>query len=406
MTDRLTLRALILANVRQQPARTAVLAALTALFCITLFIGAVLDRKAGQGMRLAAERLGADILFVPYGHEIRAQNALLRGEPGSFYMDRGFAEALRHEPGVERVTTQLFLATLKASCCTLPVQLIGFDPATDFVVRPWMAAALDRPLQEDEVVVGCKIAAEPGESIRLFGRDFRIAARLDATGIGFDASVFLEQDRARRLLLLSELGPRLDLPQGLDRNSFVSSTLVKAAPGVDVTQLANALSEKYAAKYNLDFAAVADMMSDIAATLQLFSGVFQVLAAGLWAAAVLVTGLVFSLLVRERRREFGLLRLMGASRGQLVRLVVGEAMLVSGAGAGLGTLAAGTVFALFSTWAEVTLRLPRVGLSLQELCGAGAVVAGLGLLTGPAACLPVISRLNRMDTHDIVREEA
>lgn len=303
-----------------------------ALFSFTLLCGTLLGHGVGSGTRMMAERLGADVLFVPYGYEKTIQNSLLRGEPSSFYLDGAFAAQVQGHPGIEKATAQLFIATLKAACCTLPVQLIGIDPATDFVVRPWMDSVINRPLAENEVVVGNNIAGSVGEVISLFGKEFTIAARLAPTGMGFDTSVFLDIDRARRLLLLSELGPQLNLPTGIDRNRFISSVLIKTAPGVDIKETANAILREYAIPYNLDFVIVAGMISDIAARLGVFSTIFYGVSVMLWVIAVAVLALVFSGMLHERKKEFGLLRIIGASRTALARIVLREALLISGGG--------------------------------------------------------------------------
>ena len=184
MMSRLSPFSLVIGNIARKPFRTFILSSLVAVFCMAMFAGTVIGLKISTGTQLAADRLGADILFVPYGYEKSVQSSLLRGEPSSFYMDRGLVGELRGEKGVLRVTEQLFLATLKASCCSYPVQIIGFNPKTDFVVTPWMNQSLNRAMNENEVVAGCKISGNPGETIRLFGREFSIAAKLDPTGMG------------------------------------------------------------------------------------------------------------------------------------------------------------------------------------------------------------------------------
>jgi putative ABC transport system permease protein len=321
-------------------------------------------------------------------------------------MDSAFAAELRAEAGAEKVTTQLFIATLKAACCTLPVQLIGIDPQTDFVVRPWLADALLRPLAENEVLAGSRIVGQVGDEIMLFGRKLTIAARLDPTGMGFDTSVFMDIGRARRLLLLSDLAPRLNLPESLDRNTFVSSTLVKVAPATDVRSFANHISQKYAIPYNLDFVTVAGMLSDISAKLQVFSAFFYAFSGLLWALAVIVLALVFSASVRERKKEFGLLRLVGASRAALARVVMQEALLLSAAGALLGVAAAGVLMALFKTYIGVALELPALSPGFASLALTGGGVFLLGLLAGPLASLPAVRKLGRIDAYLALREEA
>ena len=404
--NRLTQYDLIRQNLRRKGFRTGMLMGIVALFAFTLFCGTMVGKSVGNGTRMMADRLGADILFVPYGYEKNIQNSLLRGEPSSFYLDGRFAPKLRGEPGVEKVTSQLFIATLKAACCTLPVQLIGIDPETDFVVRPWMASVLDRPLEEGEVVVGNKITGEVGEVISLFGKEFTIAARLDPTGMGFDTSVFLDINRARRLLLLSDLGPLMNLPEGIDRGSFVSSTLVKMAPSADVKQTVNATMQKYAVDYNLDFVAVAGMITDIASRLDIFSAIFYGLSGMLWILAVGILALVFSAVLQERKKEFGLLRVIGASRASLAAMVLKESLLISAGGAAIGLAAGCLALFPFSAYIDSVLQLPslRPGLLVPVAVGFGVFL--LGLSTGPLACLPAVYRMGRVDAYISVREEA
>ena len=51
---------------------------------------------------------------------------------------------------------------------------------------------------------------------------------------------------------------------------------------------------------------------------------------------LLVVGVTLSLAVSERRREFGLLRAMGATRGQVVGLLLSEVLMVTAVGSVLG----------------------------------------------------------------------
>ena len=74
----------------------------------------------------------------------------------------------------------------------------------------------------------------------------------------------------------------------------------------------------------------------------------------------------FSILVAQRTRELGLLRALGASRGQILASVVGEAALVglvaSAAGVGLGILVAMGLKALLSAFG---IDLPGGGLVVK-----------------------------------------
>ena len=394
---------LIRGNLRAKPFRTGSLMLIVAIFTATLFSSSVIGESLRKGTRVMAERLGADLLFVPHGYDRKLQGSLLRGEPSSFYLDGGLEKSLRGIKGVEKTTSQLFVASLNAACCTLPVQIIGFDMTTDFVVQPWIATALKRPLAEAEVVVGSKILAESGDKIMLFGKQFTVAAKLEATGMGFDTSVFMDIERARRLLLISDI---VDLPEGLDRSNFVSSVLIKVSPPSAAKEVANAILRQHAIQYQLDFVVVAGMISDISGRLNGLALLFYGLSGILWLLSVGVLALVFSAMLQERKKELAMLRVMGATRGRLVSLMLCESFLLCLGGAVAGLTLACAVLFPFSTYINESLRFPSLWPGASFLIKAGAGTLLLGVAAGPLACVWSAFKLGRRDAYAALREDA
>ncbi|SBU95623.1 putative ABC transport system permease protein [Streptomyces sp. OspMP-M45] len=80
----------------------------------------------------------------------------------------------------------------------------------------------------------------------------------------------------------------------------------------------------------------------------------------------------------ERRREFALLRLVGATRPQLMRMLTTEAVLTTAVGVLLGAAVAGAASAAFST------AVTGPGMPSVPVAACGLVVAGAALLTVPA----------------------
>ncbi|WP_030736593.1 ABC transporter permease [Streptomyces sp. NRRL S-31] len=79
----------------------------------------------------------------------------------------------------------------------------------------------------------------------------------------------------------------------------------------------------------------------------------------------------------DRRREFALLRLVGATRVQLLRVLAGEAVLTAAVGVLLGAVVAGAASAAFST-AVTGSAVPSV-----PVAACGWIVAGAATLTVP-----------------------
>jgi len=113
-------------------------------------------RGAEASLRLVLERLGADIMVIPYGNETRVEQALLMGVPVTLWMPREVVTEIAVLPNVDAVSPQLFLSTMaNASCCSVPQMfMIAYDPETDFTVRPWLERHLEGGLRLGDAVGG------------------------------------------------------------------------------------------------------------------------------------------------------------------------------------------------------------------------------------------------------------
>ncbi|GAM97793.1 ABC-type antimicrobial peptide transport system permease component [alpha proteobacterium U9-1i] len=146
-------------------------------------------------------------------------------------------------------------------------------------------------------------------------------------------------------------------------------------------RVANAIDQRFAnsqdetstqdeATFNAGFAA---QLGNIALVITLVVG-------SAFAAILLIVGTTMALAVRERTKEVGVMKTLGFSSGRVLRMVLGESMLLSFVGAGLGMLAAVGVLALMSQMSGG--QGPPISFAPSVL-GWGALVAlGLGLLTG------------------------
>lgn len=116
-------------------------------------------------------------------------------------------------------------------------------------------------------------------------------------------------------------------------------------------------------------------------------GIVTILASAVFLLCVMV------IRVDERRRDMGMLRLVGVSRATVFRSIVLEAVAIalvgSAAGAGLGALISGVVNAYYAAYYDTTLRFalvtPRIVL-LAALLG-----LGLGAAAGVLAAWRVVN---------------
>ena len=157
----LTTSAIARKNIQRNPARSFCLVIVILLFTMLLFTGSVMSVSLSNGAQSTANRLGADVMLVPEGFDPHVDNILLAGKPSTFYLPADTMTLLQNladDVGISAASPQTFLATLNASCCSYPVQIVGIDYDTDFVVKTWLESNMYHDLRDNEVVVGYHIS--------------------------------------------------------------------------------------------------------------------------------------------------------------------------------------------------------------------------------------------------------
>ena len=391
-------------NLTRRPARTAVLLLLTALLAFSVFGGSVVVLSLRQGLGSLEARLGADIIVLPATAQSKVsfENIMLQGTTGAFYMDKTALDRVMEVEGVEKAAPQTFLASLKADCCSIKIQVIGIDPSRDFTVQPWIQQSYSRALDEMEVAVGCKVEAQVGEILRIYDQRCKVAAQLAPTGTGLDTAVYCSMDTMNLLLKAAE-------EKGIthkitsDSDEKISAVYVKVKPGYSIDQVNSKLNghvrKATAVRTRSMITQVSDSLAGISRTVTL-------LIAAVWVLCLVILLLVNLLSVNERRREFAVLRLVGMSRRALGGTVLRESALCSLGGGLLGAgLAAAVVFP-FTTLIEMRLGLPYLMPSLTTVVGLFAASVLLTCLIGASVSALAAARLSRVDPGSTLREGA
>ena len=372
------------ANVTQRPLRSLLLGLIAAVFTFLLFSSAMVTANLEAGISSLAARMGADVLVVPQGQGKKIQSVILRAEPSTFYLDGKLLDVVQKLPGVAKASGQLFISSLDAQCCSVKVQLIGIDEATDFVIAPWLKHAADKPLSGNDVIVGDYIYGEIGSTLKFFDQEYRIVGRLaPARRAGRAAS----PDRAD------------EMAQSL------SAILVRVNPGVDPITVSDELLDQLGLKANVNFVFASNMMSDTSAKLQKVVSVMYTAAGGFWAAAAIIMLIVYFFAFSERQREFATLRALGASRGKVVGIVLAEAFIISMLGSAVGIGLAALVVSNFSTVIAHAIGLPYLAPETGSWLRALAASVAAGILTVPLASLPTAWRIGRSDIFTTLRED-
>ena len=391
-------------NLAGKPGRTAVLTLLTALLTLTVLGGSLIVSGLRKGLHSLEGRLGAEVMVVPYEAttQSKLEDIVLQGSTGYFYMDHAIYDKIAAREGVGQVSVQLFLASTSSGCCSIPVQIIGFDPETDFTVTPWIKRSRGGQLGERDIVVGNDLNAFVGDTLTFYGVECRVAAKLDKTGTRFDTTVFTNLDTIK-MLIQSSLDLHMNDFQKLNPEKAVSCVLINPADGFSAEEVVNDI--------NLHVKKVRairtkEMISGVSDSLAGISSVTGILIAAVWVLVVIILLLVFTMSVNERRREFAVLRVTGASRGMLARCVIQEALTVGLTGGAAGIVLGLLIVLPFNSLIEETLGLPFLlpgAGRIAVLCGAALLIAAA--VSAAASALSAY-RISRLDPAVILRGDA
>ncbi len=399
----MSIRTLPVLNLLRRPGRTLSLTALIALLAFSIFGGSVVVMSLQQGLDSLKARLGADIIVVPSSAQSKVsfQNMLLQGTTGAFYMDAENLERVREVEGVEIAAPQVFLASLKADCCSAKIQVIGFDPETDFFVLPWIEQSYTRNLDDLDVVVGCKVEANTGEIIRIYDERCKVVGRLAPTGTGLDTAVYCSLNSMKTLLRAAEAKGISHKVTSDPDDDVISAIYVKVRDGFDISQV-NSRIQGHTRKCSA--VQTKSMLTDVSDSLAGISNTVTTLIAAIWILALVVLLIAFAMIAGERKREFAVLRLLGTSRSMLSRLILKESALCSLAGSMLGVLAASLVVFPFTTLIETKLGLPYLRPSISSILLLVLGTIGTTLIVGVTASAWVSFRLSRVDPGTVLRE--
>ena len=388
-------------NIFRKPFRSASLAFLTFALAFTLFTGSFLVKSLKEGLASLSNRLGADIIVVPQGYDSKIEGALLRGEPNNFYFERTALDVVRNIDGVEKASPQLFVATLSAGCCSFPLQVIGLDFESDFCILPWLKQHVKFPLKDNQIIVGANIVGNYNSELKFFNQSFAIAGRLSKTGMGFDNSVFMSVQNAQRLIKEYE---RIMQHPASDNENLISSIMVRVKPGSDIMQTAQKIRSAFKGQQIYPLAAK-NMMSNVAAAIGSLSFYVHILTLVLWILTFLVLFTVFSSIINERKKEFAMMRILGATKKKLISLAFTESLIISGGGAAAGSFLALCIVLLFNQAFSQAVKLPYLRPHAIWICGLFVTVTLLVSAAGPVASLKMMRQFSKAQDALNAREE-
>ena len=389
-------------NIMGKKGRSSTLFVFSALLSFSLFGGALMLSSLRNGLKSLERRLGADIIVVPYEArtKVSADTILAQGNRTYFYMPKSTLDKVLAVEGVEKVSPQVYMCTMNAGCCSVSLQLVGFDPRTDFTIQPWVRQTFSGTLQTGEILIGSKVNLSASGKLKFFDQLWTIAAQLDETGTGLDNAVFANMET---IALMAKAAEKIGWPLADKKYSdkMISTIMVKSKDGYDIDDVASLIQRKVRKTQAVK---AKSMTSAIADSLASFSMIIAVLSALVWLLCLIILIVVSILITGERKKEFAVLRVMGASKKKVSRLVMAESLLLNAAGGACGTaLASLCIFpfhSLIKNAIGLPFLLPEAPVIIALALGTLAASVFVGLIASSFSAMSI----SKVDAGAIIRD--
>lgn len=387
---------LIWKNISRRRTQSTLTVTITMLTVLVFVMVLGVFQTVTQGLALSRERLGADAVLMPKYSSVKADDLLFTAMPSNIYMPIEVVEQAKQLEGVAAMTPQFYCQTLALGCCDPgeEARIIGYDPETDFILKPYLDEAYQNGINQEQLIIGHNYEDEDliGMNYMVLGRVFNVVAALQPTGTGMDSTFFMDWRTAQDMCLESEV-LRASWTKR-DPHDFISVIMIKFADGVDPQAFVKQVEESgIEAKCLLTGETISSLQSQLEVTMQVMFA--------LWLASLLIAVLSlvgrFNALAKERKKEIGLLRAIGLKKGQVFALIIGETCTMALMGGVLGSAIALVCMNPVIELLKDAFKLsPSVwNTSLAALCGAAGVV--LAMLLGFVAAVSPALKSASMD---------
>ena len=402
-----------LKNLRYRPFRTGGLIILVSFLSFLLYSSIIMSLGYQNTISNLEARLGADMMVVPLGNEGEATDILLTGQPSCFYLPQSVVGKIQNIDGVEATTSQFYLASLSAECCDVPVQIVGFNPDTDFTILPWLTTKnhIDDNSNitnnrytntTNGVIIGADINTYGKNTIKLYDKEYNIIGRFDKTGNGMDTSVFANMNTLQSLY---EGAKSKDVTFLEDANptQSVSTIFVKVKEGYDKKQIEKAIRKEVGA---VQIIISREMLGNISNSIDKITYLLYTFIIIILIITLVVLSTIFIITIGERKREFVILTIVGVTKKRILQLIISEGLIISIIGGIMGTGLSALIIFTFHIKIEQILELRYMSINAATVIAITISNILIAALIGPLTSIFALSQtiLKRSDTYIQMRE--
>ena len=184
---------------------------------------------------------------------------------------------------------------------------------------------------------------------------------------------------------------------------MISCVMIKVDNSVDPVEVQNNIRNEFAGQGVYPLLSQS-MMNEVSTSTQDMIKYVYILIALVWLLVFLVLTLVYSITIKERKREFATLRILGASKKHLRGIILWEIFTINISGAACGSVLGLIISILFGTWFSQSFKMPFLAPNALTLAIIFIAVFAIGTIMGPLSSLISIKKMNAEELGLLLRQ--
>ncbi|SCW32107.1 putative ABC transport system permease protein [Eubacterium ruminantium] len=370
-----------------------------------LFAGRVTSESLKKALNNMEKRFGSDLMLVPKGSKEKAEGLILEGQRSSFYFENIKPDELNGEEGIEKITTQYFLKSLSADCCSSEVQIVFFNPDTDFLVGPWIKEEYKKKLDKDQVIIGSDIdyGNSNKRTIKLFGKEYDVAAKMDKTGTSLDNSVYFSF--ASREGVIKDAEAKGSFISDKQRSKeLISTVYLNVKEGYKTDEVLSTCHKKLGEDFDVVFPK--SLNESISRNIKGITGIINtvLVVAGIFLLIMLF--IINKFFSEQKKREISVFLILGNSRKKMIQMMVIEAVTLTVIGTVVGCFIGALVVIPFGKYIGITLGMPYLGPSVVDILLHFAFCIFVVLILVLISWILLFISVKKMDPYLALKKEA
>ena len=255
---------------------------------------------------------------------------------------------------IRNYSWQFFFSSFELADFPFEVLFLGIEKDKDFVISPWVEDGELSEIGEMQLVVGHELKDLLDKKIKIYGAELRVVQVLKDTDSYMDHAIYTDMSTIEKMISMMD-DTNSKLFEGINPKDVISSVLIEVEDGYTVASVLDDINVRVR---GVEAARSNSTITDTSQKLRGLASIARLMVVAIVLLIVTIVVMAHKIGINERKKEFAILRIIGATKKKIIGIIIGEAVGVTIIGSSLGAVLAVGIIKLSNEYIEHILNIP------------------------------------------------